>query len=86
MPKLEKILFLVLAVIFIFGGFLTFRGWRSYTSLTGSSAIGQPLNYEEAKQAQDPSDPCKAPPGYTEESWREHMGHHPDEYKQCLSK
>mgnify|MGYP001590905361 FL=1 len=30
-------------------------------------------------------DICKPGPGYTEESWREHMGHHPDIYKDCLS-
>lgn len=23
--------------------------------------------------------------GYTEESWREHMGHHPAMYEECLS-
>lgn len=30
-------------------------------------------------------DKCKPERGYTEESWREHMGHHPDIYKECLS-
>lgn len=32
-------------------------------------------------------DKCNPPAGssYTEESWREHMGHHPDIYKECLS-
>lgn len=30
-------------------------------------------------------DICKPAPGYTEESWREHMGHHPDIYKDCLT-
>ncbi len=28
---------------------------------------------------------CNPAPGYTEESWREHMGHHPDIYKECLT-
>ncbi|MBS3066878.1 hypothetical protein J4205_03555 [Candidatus Pacearchaeota archaeon] len=27
---------------------------------------------------------CQTPPSYTKESWREHMGHHPDIYKECL--
>ena len=31
------------------------------------------------------NDKCKPATGYTEESWREHMGHHPDIYKECLS-
>ena len=32
-------------------------------------------------------DKCSPPAGsdYTEESWREHMSHHPDIYKECLS-
>ncbi len=29
---------------------------------------------------------CKAPEGYTQEQWNEHMGHHPDQYKECLKK
>lgn len=29
-------------------------------------------------------DKCSPAPGYTEESWREHMSHHPDIYKECL--
>ena len=30
---------------------------------------------------------CNPPAGsgYTEESWREHMSHHPSIYKECLS-
>lgn len=28
---------------------------------------------------------CKPQPGYTEESWREHMGHHPNIYRECLT-
>ena len=30
-------------------------------------------------------DKCKPAAGYTEESWREHMGHHPNLYKECLT-
>lgn len=30
-------------------------------------------------------DKCKPGSGYTEESWKEHMSHHPDIYKECLS-
>jgi rhodanese-related sulfurtransferase len=29
-------------------------------------------------------DLCAPQPGYTEESWLEHMGHHPNIYKDCL--
>jgi len=29
-------------------------------------------------------DKCSPELGYTEESWREHMSHHPNIYKECL--
>ena len=29
-------------------------------------------------------DKCSPAPGYSEEAWREHMGHHPNIYKECL--
>ena len=30
------------------------------------------------------ADICAPGPGYTEESWREHMSHHPNVYAECL--
>jgi len=30
------------------------------------------------------TDKCSTPDGYTEESWREHMSHHPNIYAECL--
>lgn len=30
------------------------------------------------------SDKCATPPGYSEEDWKTHMGHHPDRYAECL--
>jgi len=30
-------------------------------------------------------DKCKPAPGYTEESWKEHMSHHPNIYRECLT-
>jgi len=35
-------------------------------------------------QASNPPEKCAAPSGYTEAQWREHMGHHPDLYAECL--
>ena len=29
-------------------------------------------------------DKCSPAPGYTEESWIEHMSHHPSMYRECL--
>ncbi len=40
--------------------------------------------YEAAIESENATDPCVAPEGYTDEAWREHMGHHPDQYKECL--
>lgn len=28
---------------------------------------------------------CKPEPGYTEQEWKEHMSHHPNIYKECLT-
>jgi len=41
-------------------------------------------DYQKAIAAQNPSNICATPAGYTDEQWREHMGHHPDQYAQCL--
>jgi len=30
------------------------------------------------------SDLCSPEPGYTEDSWKEHMSHHPNIYSECL--
>lgn len=39
--------------------------------------------YKKALASQLP-DKCATPPGYSEQEWREHMGHHPDQYRECL--
>ena len=31
------------------------------------------------------ADKCKLQPGYTEQDWKEHMSHHPEIYKECLT-
>lgn len=41
-------------------------------------------NYTKAKAAEIAGSPCATPPGYTDAQWREHMGHHPDQYRDCL--
>ena len=40
-------------------------------------------SYNRAVSSELP-DKCATPPGYTDASWREHMGHHPDQYAECL--
>ncbi len=41
-------------------------------------------NYQRALASENPLDKCKTPEGYTDETWREHMSHHPDVYRECL--
>ena len=41
-------------------------------------------DYRKAMAAELP-DKCATPSGYTDESWRQHMGHHPDQYAECLA-
>lgn len=51
---------------------------------TRSQVANTPVNYQRAVQVQGP-DKCQAPEGYTDQEWREHMSHHPDQYAECLT-
>ena len=85
MLRVEKILFALMGLVLILGGVWVLFGWQDWRELgTLGRPDGQLLNYSEGKQAEDPTNPCLPPAGYTEAEWREHMGHHPDQYKQCL--
>ena len=85
MLRVEKILFALMGLVLILGGVWVFQGWQSWRELgTLGTPDGQLLNYSQAKQAENPTNPCLPPAGYTEATWREHMSHHPDQYKQCL--
>ncbi len=42
-------------------------------------------NFNAFKAAENPADKCATPEGYTDKEWKEHMGHHPDQYAECLS-
>lgn len=56
-------------------------------SRPGSSSSGVEKtaeNFDAFKAAENPADKCAAPAGYTDEQWKEHMGHHPDQYAECL--
>lgn len=41
-------------------------------------------SFEKALESEIEEDPCATPEGYTDDGWIEHMGHHPDQYKDCL--
>jgi len=71
----EKIVLYIVLVILVAA--LVWGIGSFYSSRYGSS-------YQKAISSENPSDICTTPPGYTDEQWREHMGHHPDRYKQCL--
>lgn len=85
MSLVEKVLLTLLGLVLVLGMVWVFQSWWQSSSLT--SSVSQSFNnYDLAKQAEEPTDPCSPPAGYTEESWREHMSHHPDQYQQCLGK
>ena len=53
-----------------------------YNLINGSNYYGS--DYQKAMSAQNPTDICATPEGYTDEAWREHMSHHPDMYAECF--
>ncbi len=50
----------------------------------GKSVANTAENFNTFKAAENQQDKCATPSGYTDEQWKEHMGHHPDLYKECL--
>ncbi len=61
----------VIIVLIIVSSFLGYQWYQNYVSY--KKGIASELN-----------DKCETPSGYTDESWREHMSHHSDRYKECL--
>ena len=59
-----------------------------FLSMNAQPASGGQLQNTQENYAQfvadEASDKCQTPAGYTDEQWREHMGHHPDRYSECL--
>ncbi len=68
-------LYIILAVIFIV---LVF----SITSMFKKDYTEEDYNKFISAEQQDK---CATPPGYTDEEWKDHMSHHPDRYKECLT-
>ncbi|MDO8740731.1 MAG: hypothetical protein Q7J54_04150 [Candidatus Woesearchaeota archaeon] len=56
----------------------------SVFGLTQKNYFGS--DYNKAIQSQNKENICATPEGYTDQEWIEHMGHHPDQYKECLDK
>ncbi len=61
---------------------LTILAWGAM-SLADNTYANTPGNFRKAMSSELP-DKCETPAGYTDEQWREHMGHHPDLYAECL--
>lgn len=51
---------------------------------SGDAVKNTAENFNAFKAAENPQDKCATPPGYTDEQWKEHMGHHPEQYQECL--
>jgi len=68
--KIRIIIYIIIVMLIIGLLFLTFFPG----SLTAWKDVGKSADEK-----------CKPASGYTEESWREHMSHHPSIYKECLT-
>jgi len=73
---LSKNIFLYVMIVIAIS-ILAYSIYGVYTSYFGA-------NYQNALKAENTSNPCATPQGYTEQEWKEHMSHHPDRYKDCL--
>ena len=73
---------LVVAIIVILNVYAFFISDREGSNGKGIENTAE--NFASAKAVENPEDKCATPPGYTDEQWREHMGHHPDQYAECL--
>jgi len=75
----NKLTIAIILFVAIFLGFVAYE-----ISVINSSH--SETKFEAALAAENPEDKCATPEGYTDEEWREHMGHHPDMYGECLNK
>ena len=58
-----------------------------YFSLSGlpeKNPENNQQNYLQLSSKGNPDDVCAVPPGEDPKEWNEHLGHHPDQYAQCL--
>ncbi len=74
--KIERILLIGLLVILVI--------LLIFTAYSAAKPDYYGWQYKEFKNAENPDDKCKAPEGYTQEKWNEHMSHHPEQYEECF--
>lgn len=81
---LYSVIALAVAAIVILNVYAFFIADKGAAASNKGSVANTAENFNAFKAAENPEDKCATPPGYTEEKWREHMGHHPDQYAECL--
>lgn len=85
MDKTEKITYIILVILaFTALGFTIYSAFFAGNGETASKFYATQSNYNKFVAAEDSTDKCKTPEGYDEQSWKEHMSHHHDRYKECL--
>lgn len=67
------IIYAIIAVLVLTSSVLIYQWYQTHFGADYNKALQSELQ-----------DICATPPGYTDETWREHMSHHPDRYKECL--
>ncbi len=72
--KMNLIFYFVIIGMVAVSLFLGYQWYQKFYGTDYKKAVSSELN-----------DKCATPPGYTDDAWREHMSHHPDRYKECLS-
>ena len=74
----------ILLVVVVAGALIAASAMAySYLPAQGSQAQYTQQQFQKALASELP-DKCATPAGYSDQDWKEHMGHHPDLYKECL--
>ena len=79
------VLVMVVVGVGLFTASITGFGKQNQISnYQGQTIQNNSANFQKFAEAELP-DKCKTPPGYTDADWKEHLGHHPDRYAECLA-
>ncbi len=82
--NIEKSIPVILLILAIAGLIWSATMFFSGSGDDSAKTINTPENYSNAMRA-ELQNKCETPPDYTDEEWRQHMSHHPDQYKECLA-
>ena len=77
----DKLIIALLVIALISGGILVVLSMSNFFS---PRLENNASNYTALASKQDPNDICAVAPGTDPQQWKEHLGHHPDQYAQCL--